>query len=162
MSKNETFSDELVNDFLGLYKSKDKSYDTIIYIDKKPYGEKIYAHSLILSTRSVYFSKALSENWVKKQDGYFILTQPNTNGLVFEIILKYLYCGILNFENLDIDMIFSFLVTVDKLLIQELFDYIQIYLITSDLLESQSCKILNFVINNPSFTTIKKNLLETI
>ncbi|CAG8801163.1 4960_t:CDS:2 [Cetraspora pellucida] len=34
--------------------------------------------------------------------------------------------------------------------------------ITSDLLESQPCKILNFVFNNPSFTTIKKNLLETI
>ncbi|CAG8527004.1 9424_t:CDS:2 [Cetraspora pellucida] len=162
MSETKTFTNELVENFLNLYNSKDDNHDMIIYIGKEPNIEKIYVHSIILRTRSVYFSRALSTNWVKKQNGYFILSQPNIDVSIFKIILKYIYCSILEFENFDIDMILKLLIIVDEFLIEELKDFIQTYLVNSELLQTYSCKLLNFINNNLVFTKLKKGLLETI
>ncbi|CAG8780021.1 2764_t:CDS:2, partial [Cetraspora pellucida] len=93
---------------------------------------------------------------------FFVLSQPYISTLIFNIILKYLYCGIIELNDLDIDTILKLLVAVNELLIEELIDFIQDCLIGSDFLETQSCKILNFISNKSMFTKLKKSIFETI
>ena len=46
-----------------------------------------YAHSTILSTRSVYFQNALSNQ--TKESGFFIFKMPGISPTGFKVILKY-------------------------------------------------------------------------
>ncbi|CAG8678422.1 21840_t:CDS:2, partial [Cetraspora pellucida] len=64
--------------------------------------------------------------------------------------------------SIDIDMILKLLVAVDKLSIEELINFIQDCLIGSDFLETQSCKIFNFINTKSMFTKLKKSIFETI
>ncbi|CAG8772855.1 1532_t:CDS:1, partial [Cetraspora pellucida] len=135
---SKTFTIKLVNDLDSLYQSKDNSYDTIITVDTDLNRQQIFAHSNILRARSTYFQNALSKNWAKKENQFFILSQPYISALIFNIILKYLYCAIIELNNLDIDTILKLLVAVNELSIEELIDFIQDYLIGNDFLEMQS------------------------
>ncbi|CAG8706557.1 1062_t:CDS:2 [Cetraspora pellucida] len=154
---SKTFTSQLLKDLDYLYNSKD-NYDTIITVDTE---EQIYAHYLILCTRSLFFQRALSESWIKKENRYFVLTKPNVNALIFKIILKYLYCAEIDFKSLDIDMLLKLLIAADEFLIQELIDFIQDYLISSNLSQTHSCKILDFV-NTSLFTKLKDDFLNII
>ncbi|CAG8726265.1 7921_t:CDS:2, partial [Cetraspora pellucida] len=159
---SKTFTIKLVNDLDLLYQFKDNSYDTIITVDTDLNKQWIFAHSNILHARSIYFQNALSKNWTKKENQFFVLSQPYISALIFNIILKYLYCGIIKLNDLDIDTILKLLVAVDELSIEELNNFIQDCLIGSDFLETQSCKILNFISNKSMFTKLKKSIFETI
>src|SRR4051812_14328833 len=53
----------------------------------------LYGHSIILRTRSRYFSNLLSDGkkWKEKSDG--VILKPNVSPAVFTAILHYLYTG---------------------------------------------------------------------
>ncbi|CAG8807692.1 17935_t:CDS:2, partial [Cetraspora pellucida] len=153
----------IINDLDSLYQSKDNSsYDTIITVDIGSNKQQIFAHSNILRARSTYFQNALSKNWAKKENQFFVLSQPYISALIFNIILKYLYCGMIELNDLDIDTILKLLVAVDELSIEELIDFIQDCLISSDFLETHSYKILNFIDTKSMFTKLKKSIFKTI
>ncbi|POG63321.1 hypothetical protein GLOIN_2v1687209, partial [Rhizophagus irregularis DAOM 181602=DAOM 197198] len=50
-------------------------------------------HSSILCYRSQYFYAAFSNEWAEKKDGKFILRKPNISPQLFNIILRFIYCG---------------------------------------------------------------------
>ncbi|CAG8593710.1 32461_t:CDS:2 [Gigaspora margarita] len=127
----ETFSESISEDYKRLYETKER-YDTIITVGKEPNIERIYAHSLILCTRSSYFHRALSDEWAEKKEGYFTLSKPNISTSTFKTILKFLYCGIVELRTQE-DEIIELLVAVDELLIQKLNDIIQKFLIKNSL-----------------------------
>ncbi|CAG8808935.1 38683_t:CDS:2, partial [Gigaspora margarita] len=131
----KTFSEDLVEDFKNLYETKER-YDTIITVGKQSNVESIHAHSVILCSRSSYFHRALSDEWAKRKDGYFVLSKPNISALTFNIILKFLYCGIVDLNSQKDEIILELLVAADELLIQKLTDFIQEFLIEN------SCKFL--------------------
>ncbi|PKY17438.1 hypothetical protein RhiirB3_430068, partial [Rhizophagus irregularis] len=54
---------------------------------------------------------------------------PNISPEVFQVILKYIYGGILPLNDQDNSEIFKILLAADELLLQELVDYLQTYLI---------------------------------
>ncbi|CAG8831429.1 4040_t:CDS:1, partial [Cetraspora pellucida] len=89
------------------------SYDIIITVDIGLNKQQIFAYLNILHARLTYFQNALSENWAKKENQFFVLSQPYISALIFNIILKYLYCRIIELNDLDIDMILKLLVAVD-------------------------------------------------
>ncbi|CAG8835163.1 34076_t:CDS:2, partial [Gigaspora margarita] len=124
----KTFSEDLLEDFKILYETRER-YDTIITVGKKPNVESIHAHSLILCIRSSYFRRALSDGWAKRKDGYFVLSKPNISALTFNIILKFLYCGIVDLNNQKDEIILELLIAADELLIQKLTDFTQEFLI---------------------------------
>jgi hypothetical protein len=78
---------KLSNDLLNLYKSSENC-DVKIKVGKEPKIKEFKAHSIILSSRSIYFKKALSSKWAKKEDGFIIFNKPNVSPLVFEILIK--------------------------------------------------------------------------
>ncbi|RGB27975.1 hypothetical protein C1646_717286, partial [Rhizophagus diaphanus] len=55
--------------------------------------------------------------------------KPNVTPIVFDMILKYIYTGELNLNKQSSEDILKLLVASDELLIDELFEYVQNYLI---------------------------------
>ncbi|CAG8715227.1 35176_t:CDS:2 [Gigaspora margarita] len=159
----EIFSKDVAEDFERLYESKEH-YDTIIMVGEEPNVEKIYAHSIVLYTRSSYFRSALSDKWAERKDGHLVLSKPNIRALIFKIILKFLYCGIVDLINQEDDIILALLVAADELLIQRLIDFIQEFLIKNsfELLFKNPAKMLHFIVHNNQFNELREAYLMTI
>jgi len=60
----------------------------IITVGEEPDEKKYYVHSNILRVRSKYFSKAVSNDWVRKENGIILYNKPNIESDVFDIILR--------------------------------------------------------------------------
>ncbi|KAF0537734.1 btb/poz domain-containing protein 19-like [Gigaspora margarita] len=158
-----TFLSDVTDDFKKLYETKE-GHDAIIIAGKEPNVKEFQVHSLILRTRSSYFHCAFSDNWAEKNDNdQLVLKKPNIDALVFEIILKYLYCGIVDFQNQKNEIILELLIAVDELGIQRFINSVQEFLIKNSyqFLRSDPIKILDLVICHDAFDSIKKAYLET-
>ncbi|GBC19885.2 hypothetical protein RhiirA5_409275 [Rhizophagus irregularis] len=68
-----------------------KTFDVKIKVGKENDIKEFSAHSTILSTRSIHFQNALSNQ--TKESGCFILEKPNISPSIFNILLKYIYSG---------------------------------------------------------------------
>jgi hypothetical protein len=63
-------------------------YNMIITVGEEPDVKKYYVHSNILRVRSKYFSKAVSADWARKENGIILFSKPNIESDVFDIILR--------------------------------------------------------------------------
>ncbi|EXX57569.1 hypothetical protein RirG_206010 [Rhizophagus irregularis DAOM 197198w] len=107
----------------------DEYYDTTIEVGEDPYVKIFRTHMNILCYRSPYFRKVLASN-KKKNDGTLShIKFPNISPDTFEIILMYIYGGILSFNEQVTSDILKVLVAADELCLQELVYYLQSYLI---------------------------------
>ncbi|GBC19318.2 hypothetical protein GLOIN_2v275216 [Rhizophagus irregularis DAOM 181602=DAOM 197198] len=50
---------------------------------------------------SQYFRSAFSNEWAEKRDGKFIFKKPNISPQLFNIILRFIYCGNIELKNLQ-------------------------------------------------------------
>ncbi|RGB42268.1 hypothetical protein C1646_751166 [Rhizophagus diaphanus] len=73
------------DDYERLFET-DEGYDVIIYAGEDENVKELHALSNILCIRSQYFRTALSNEWVKKKDGKFILEKPTISPNIFKII----------------------------------------------------------------------------
>ncbi|CAB4390002.1 unnamed protein product [Rhizophagus irregularis] len=95
-----------------------EDYDIKIIVGKEPNIEEFKAHSTILSSKSIYFRNALSSRWVKREDGIIIFYKSNILPLVFEVLIKYIYKGILSVENNEINLM-DVIIAADELKLLE-------------------------------------------
>ncbi|CAG8748687.1 26651_t:CDS:2, partial [Gigaspora margarita] len=158
-----TFFKDLVEDFKKLYESKEH-HDTIITVGKEPNVEQIPAHSAILCTRSSYFHSALSDKWVKRKNGYLVLSKPNISALTFKIILKFLYCGNVDLKSQESGTILELLVATDEFLIHQLTYFVQDFLIKNKYIFLKRCpvKMFNFIAHHERFNELREVYLENI
>ncbi|CAG8692366.1 20984_t:CDS:2 [Cetraspora pellucida] len=157
------FLNDVSDDFKKLYETKE-GHDAIIIAGKEPNVKEFQVHSLILRTRSSYFRCAFSDNWAEKNDdGHLVLKKPNISALVFEIILKYLYCGIVDFQSQNNEIILELLVAADEFGAQRLINLIQEFLTKNcyQFLRSDPIKILDLVICHNAFDNLKSVYIET-
>lgn len=63
-------------------------YDIIINVGENSNRKEFHAHFNVLRARSPYFKRAFSQNWIKKENGVYIITKPNISPIVFEIIIR--------------------------------------------------------------------------
>ncbi|RIA93821.1 hypothetical protein C1645_873867 [Glomus cerebriforme] len=161
-------------------------YNVVIKVGEYSNTKEFRAHSNILRARSPYFKSALSQKWATKKDDIINFTKPNVSPIVFEMIIRYMYTGILDLKKqVDLDIL-DLLVASDELLIEELITFIQKYLIEnqtewlrnnfvkvlqSTVFQLESCKqlrdfCLNSIcedpkpfFNSPQFQTLGKNIL---
>ncbi|GBC06610.1 hypothetical protein RclHR1_06970001 [Rhizophagus clarus] len=140
------FLTELSNDFETLFETG-IGYDVIIYAGEKQSVKEIHAHSNILCIRSQYFRTAFSNEWAKKVNGKFVLEKPNITPHLFEMIIRFLYCGNIELKNLQVPDMLNLLIAVDELNIQLLVLHIQEYLIknNTDFLRQNPCDILETI-----------------
>ncbi|GBC38719.2 hypothetical protein GLOIN_2v1473716 [Rhizophagus irregularis DAOM 181602=DAOM 197198] len=95
----------------------------------------------------------------KNSDG--VLTHiklPNIFPDIFQIILKYMYGGILSFDEIELSDIIHLLVAAENLKLQEIVNYLQLYLIEnkSSWMEENFTFIHNTSFQHDSFTELQK------
>ncbi|CAB4404493.1 unnamed protein product [Rhizophagus irregularis] len=157
------FLAELSSDYEKLFETE-IGYDVIIYAGEEPNVKEFHAHSNILCIRSKYFRTAFSNEWAEKNDGKFILRKPNISPHLFNIILRFIYCGNIELENLQGPDVLKFLIAVDELNIQQLISHIQEYLIEhqTEFLCKNPTSILEIVYQHETFTDLWNFCLEKI
>ncbi|CAB4412287.1 unnamed protein product [Rhizophagus irregularis] len=122
------FLSKLSQNYIELL-ADDEYYDVTIEIGEGPNVKILRAHMNILCCRSPYLRRILASNKKNKDNVLAHIKLPNILPEVFQIILKYIYGGIISLNEQDNSEIFNVLLAADELLIQELVDYLQNYLI---------------------------------
>ncbi|UZO02520.1 uncharacterized protein OCT59_021000 [Rhizophagus irregularis] len=106
----------------------DEFYNITIEVGGDPYVKIFRAHMNILSYRSPYFRKILSDK--NKSDGS--LTHIKLSDVlpeIFQLILRYIYGGKLFSEEYDFSVFFKTLVAASEFDLQELVNHLQSFLI---------------------------------
>ncbi|EXX55224.1 hypothetical protein GLOIN_2v1691770 [Rhizophagus irregularis DAOM 181602=DAOM 197198] len=154
---------ELSNDYEKLFETE-VGYDVIIYAGEEQNVKEIHAHSNILSIRSQYFRSAFSNEWAEKKDRKFIFKKPNISPQLFNIILRFIYCGNIELKDLQGPDVLKLLIAVDELNIHPLVSHIQEFLIEhqTEFLYKNPTGILETVYQHETFTDLWNFCLEKI
>ncbi|GBC05836.1 hypothetical protein RclHR1_06460007 [Rhizophagus clarus] len=157
------FLTELTGDYKKLFESG-FGYDVIIYAGEEPNIKEIHAHTNILCMRSQYFHSAFSNEWAEKKDGKFILRKPNISPHLFDIILRFIYYGNIELNNLQGPDVLKLLLAVDELNIQLLITHVQEFLINhqTEFLHQNPSGILETVYQHETFTELWDFFLDEI
>ncbi|CAB4405355.1 unnamed protein product [Rhizophagus irregularis] len=139
-------------------------HDVIIKVGVTPNNHEFKAHSLILRARSQYFYTALSSDWARNQENIIKFEKPNISPDIFDAILRYIYNGTIELEDQELSNILDLLCAADELMIDELLDYVQTYLIQNKLrwIDDNLIEILNITTSRTTFTILKNFCLEEI
>ncbi|RHZ51198.1 hypothetical protein Glove_482g64 [Diversispora epigaea] len=123
------FFDKLSQDFSELLNDT-KECNIVVEVDKEENKKSFTAHSVVLRYRSSYFDKEL-ENATTNKNHIKTIIKPNISAQIFEIILKYIYSGIVDIENTDTKTIYELMVNANELELKELSIKLESYLIES-------------------------------
>ncbi|RHZ78437.1 hypothetical protein Glove_165g167 [Diversispora epigaea] len=123
------FFDKLSQEFSELL-NDEKEYNVVIEVDKEENKKSFTAHSVVLRYRSSHFHKELgnvptNENHIKT------IIKPNISAQIFEIILKYIYGGIVDIENTNTKIIYELMINANELELKDLSEKLESYLIES-------------------------------
>ncbi|RHZ79241.1 hypothetical protein Glove_150g66 [Diversispora epigaea] len=124
------FFDRLSNDLTQLLEDP-IDYNVSIEVGKAPNNQIFKTHSYILQSRSPYFKKKFNEtpfndNHVK------LLKLPNISVKIFNVIIKYIYGGIISLEKLENSFIFDLLIYSEELELDELVKHLQTFLVNNN------------------------------
>ncbi|CAI2191554.1 2491_t:CDS:2 [Funneliformis geosporum] len=97
-----------------------EDYDVVIRVGKNSNVKEFRAHSIILKSRSTYFKRALSQNWITKKDNLINFNKPNISPIIFGMIIRYLYSGKIDLNEKDGSDMLELILASDKLLLDEL------------------------------------------
>ncbi|RHZ76237.1 hypothetical protein Glove_199g12 [Diversispora epigaea] len=145
------FFDKLSQNFIELLDYKE-DHNVIIIVENK---KSFTANSCVLKCRSTY--KEL-ENIMPNENDTKTITMPNISDEIFDIIIKYIYGGIVNFENVETRFIFDLMITVNELEIEELTKKLENYLIEakSSWLKSHFSLVYRSIFNGNNFKNLEK------
>ncbi|RHZ87639.1 hypothetical protein Glove_33g290 [Diversispora epigaea] len=119
------FFDKLSQNFIELINDKD-DYNVIIDVENKE--ESFTAHSNVLKYRSSYFRKEL-ENIQPNENNIKIITKPSISSKIFDVILNYIYGGIVNLEKVETRFIFDLMLIANEFELEELSNKLETILI---------------------------------
>ncbi|RHZ83879.1 hypothetical protein Glove_87g57 [Diversispora epigaea] len=158
------FFDKLSQDFSELLNDK-KEYNVVIEVDKEGNMKSFTAHSVVLRYQL--------ENTTTNENNIKTIIKSNISAQTFEIILKYIYGGIVNIENTDTKTIYELMVKANELELKELSTKLESYLIES----KASCdkfkdlkkfyndiivKYPNLIFDSEDFTSLQETALISI
>ncbi|RHZ87603.1 hypothetical protein Glove_33g183 [Diversispora epigaea] len=110
------FFDNLSQNFIELLNDKD-DFNVIFEVENK---EKSFtAHSNVLKYRSSYFRKEL-ENIQPNEKNIKIITKSSISSKIFDVILKYIYGGMVNLEKVETGFIFDLMLITNEFELLEL------------------------------------------
>ncbi|RHZ76582.1 hypothetical protein Glove_196g55 [Diversispora epigaea] len=109
------FFDKLSQNLIELLSDKDE-YNVIIIVKNE---KSFTAHSNVLKCRSPYFRKEL-KNIIPNENNIKTIIRPNISDEIFDIILQYIYGGIVDLENVKTKFIFDLMMTANEFQIEEL------------------------------------------
>ncbi|RHZ67403.1 hypothetical protein Glove_301g28 [Diversispora epigaea] len=122
------FFDKLSQNFIEILNDKD-DYNVIIEVENK---EKSFtAHSNVLKFRSSYFRREL-ENIQPNENNIKIIIKPSISTQIFNVILQYIYGGIVNLESSEIRFIFDLMLIAGEFEFEELTNELENLLIETE------------------------------
>ncbi|RHZ89533.1 hypothetical protein Glove_13g144 [Diversispora epigaea] len=119
------FFDELSRNLIELLNDKE-DYNVIIEVENK--NKSFMAHSNVLKYRSSYFRKEL-ENIQPNENNIKTIIKSSVSSQIFDVILKYIYGGIVNLENVETRFIFDLMLAANEFELKELANKLEILLI---------------------------------
>ncbi|RIB30403.1 BTB/POZ domain-containing protein, partial [Gigaspora rosea] len=124
------FFETLSNNYLEIFGDNDDDEDFNVIINVGgPLNSKIYkAHSVVLKYRSSYFRNKLA-NAKTDDNNVKTINLKHVSIQQFEIIIKYIYGGIISIEQHDAKFIFELMLIASELLLEELVKYLETHLI---------------------------------
>ncbi|POG62884.1 BTB/POZ protein [Rhizophagus irregularis DAOM 181602=DAOM 197198] len=114
------FFSKLSQNYIELLKD-DEYYDTTIEVGEDPNVKIFRTHMNILCYRSPYLRRALASKKRSNDNGLVHIKLSNISPEIFQIIIEYIYGGILSLEEQDTSDFFKVLAAADVLHLQELF-----------------------------------------
>ncbi|RHZ77450.1 hypothetical protein Glove_177g129 [Diversispora epigaea] len=119
------FFDKLSQNLIELLHDKEE-YNVIIEVENK---EKSFtAHSNVLKFRSSYFRREL-ENIQPNENNIKIIIKSRISGQIFNVILQYIYGGIVDLENCETGFIYDLMLVADEFELEELTNKLETILI---------------------------------
>ncbi|RHZ75059.1 hypothetical protein Glove_217g283 [Diversispora epigaea] len=151
------FLEKLSQDLTELLNDKEEC-NIVIEVDQEQNKKTFTAHSAVLRYRSSYFNKELA-NTIPNDDNNNIktITKPNISSQIFEIILKYIYGGIIDTENMDTRTIYDFMEVANELEFEELSEKLENHLIESKAswLKTHFTFVYHSIFKNNKFQNLK-------
>ncbi|CAI2188005.1 19095_t:CDS:2 [Funneliformis geosporum] len=123
-----TFHSSLSKDLSLIFNDAD-DFNVIINVGDVESAKEFRAHSVILRARSPYFKSAFSADWIIKEDNIIIFNKPNITPTVFDMLLRYIYTGEINLSKQKGEDVLALLIASDELLLDELFQFVQVHLL---------------------------------
>ncbi|EXX65217.1 uncharacterized protein OCT59_027405 [Rhizophagus irregularis] len=136
----------------------DEYYDITIEVGDDPHVKIFKAHMAILYFRSYYFRRVLSA-YKKKNDGTLThIKLPKILPETFQIILRYIYGGVVSLDEYDAPYIIKILVSASELNLQEFINILQSFLIEnkSEWIELNFSDVYELSFENSSFSDLQK------
>ncbi|RIB14153.1 hypothetical protein C2G38_1677360 [Gigaspora rosea] len=124
------FFENLSNNYLELLDDKE-DFNIVINVGESPNAKVFQAHSAILRCRSLYFRNELVNNSKIKND-LKTIDSKNISIQKFEIIIKYIYGGIVVIEKIDASFIFDLMLIAYEFLFEELVKHLETHLIEKE------------------------------
>ncbi|RHZ75118.1 hypothetical protein Glove_217g44 [Diversispora epigaea] len=151
------FLEKLSRDFSELLNDKEE-YNVIIEIGQEQNKKTFTAHSAVLRYRSSYFNKELTNTVPGDNNNNKIITNPNISSQIFETILRYIYGGIIDTENMDTRTIYDFMVAANELEFEELSEKLENHLIESksSWLRTHFAFVYHSIFKNNKFQNLEK------
>ncbi|CAB4444229.1 unnamed protein product [Rhizophagus irregularis] len=107
-------------------------YDITIEVGEDPNVKIFRAHMIILCYRSPFLRRILASKKMNNDGTLVHIKFPNISPEIFQIILKYVYGGIISLNEKEPSEILRVLTAADQLCLQEIVDYLQEYLINNE------------------------------
>ncbi|GBC38716.2 hypothetical protein GLOIN_2v1473716 [Rhizophagus irregularis DAOM 181602=DAOM 197198] len=135
----------------------DEYYDITIEVGRDPVVKVFRAHMIILNYRSAYFRRNLSTNRNNFNGNLAHIKLSDISPNTFQIILKYIYGGILTLDNINTLEIIDVLIASEILKLQEIVNYLQSYLIKtkSNWMQENFTLIHNSIFQHASFVELQ-------
>ncbi|RHZ76584.1 hypothetical protein Glove_196g35 [Diversispora epigaea] len=143
------FFDKLSRNFIKL-----NDHNVIIIVKNE---KSFTAHTNVLKRRSPYFCKELKKI-VPNEKNIKTITMPNISDEIFDIILKYIYDGIVDLEKVKTKFIFDLMMTANEFEIEELTKKIENLLIEtkSSWLKSHFSLVYRSIFSGNNFKDLEK------
>ncbi|GBB87612.1 hypothetical protein RclHR1_14090004 [Rhizophagus clarus] len=139
-----------------------KDHNILIQVGENQDIKEFYAHSNILRSYSRYFKNIIPAGI--KKDVVLVINKPNITPVIFEILLKYIYEGEFDLKKQSEMDNFNLLIACDYLHLEDLFEYIQCYIIKRQIPWTQEnfALVLNYIFNLPNFKKLQEHCIKFI
>src|SRR6266498_5775403 len=140
------------------------NHDVVIRVGQGANTKEFPAHVGLLRARSPYFDVALSSRWVQAdRNEPIIFEKPDVSPATFGVVLRYIYTGQIDWEQVDKDPL-AMVMTADELLLDELLDLVQGHLIEkrAGWLSENNAYVLNVVVDRDTCSKLRDHALGII
>src|SRR6266498_2066474 len=140
------------------------NHDVVIRVGQGANTKEFPAHVGLLRARSPYFDVALSNRWVQAdRNEPIIFEKPDVSPATFGVVLRYIYTGQIDWEQVDKDPL-AMVMTADELLLDELLDLVQDHLISkrSEWIAENNAHVLNVVIDRDTCSKLRDHALGIV